>query len=201
MKGRVTLIGLLFWTAVSVEGLEGHGVLGRVVQHHIMVTAGKSYMDVTVELTFHSVFAQRERERMDANRDGVIEADEGKQYLHGILPMLETGLRMIAGKREIVLTLLHHPELDLLGNEGAGSHPLRVSVFYVTRLDHELRRTSVIDLENRLWLEAPALCSLELRSRGGSSRVGRRLSSLFEPGSEKRRLSLELSPVSTSAPR
>lgn len=200
MKERVALIGLLFWTAVSVEALEGHGVLGRVVQHHIIVTAGKSYVDVTVELTFHSIFAQRERERMDANHDGVIEAGEGKQYLHGILPTLETGLRMIAGKREIALTVLHRPELDLLGNEEAGSHPLRVRAFYVTRLDHGLRRTSVVDLEDRLWLEAPALCSLELRSRGGSSRARRRLSSLLGPGSE-RRLSLELFPVSTSAPR
>ena len=157
MKKRIILIGFLLWTVFAVERLQGHGVLGQVVQHHIIVTAGEFHIDVTVELTFHSVFAQRERQRLDTNRDGFIEAKEVEQYLAGILAKLEPGLRMETRQREIDLIRLHPPELDLLGNEESGAHPLRVSAFYLARLDRGLRKAGVVDLEDRLWMEGHAL--------------------------------------------
>ena len=198
MKRGIILAGVLCWTAAAVERLPGHGVLGRVVQHHIVATIGASHLDVTVELTFHSVFAQRERRRLDADRDGLIQEGEAQRYLDEILGGLETGLRLTAGDREIDLTTLHSPELDLMGNEAAAAHPLRVKAYYVARLEDPVRRAGPADLEDQLWPEAPALCSLEVRIRGGSRRVGRRQSTLFAPGSE-RRLSLELFTVSGSA--
>ncbi len=200
MKRGIILAGLLCWTLAGVERLPGHGLLGRAVQHHIVATVGASHLDVTVEVTFHSVFAQRERRRLDADGDGLIQAGEARRYLDQILGSLETGVRMTAREREIDLTTLHPPELDMLGNEAAGAHPLRVRATYVARLDERLKRAGQVNLEDRLWLETPALCSLEVRNQGSAIRVGRRSTSVFGPGSS-RRVSLELVPQEASTHR
>ena len=200
MKRGIILAGLLCWTLAGVERLPGHGLLGRAVQHHIVATVGASHLDVTVELTFHSVFAQRERRRLDADGDGLIQAGEARRYLDQILGSLEAGVRMTAREREIDFTTLHPPELDLMGNEAAAAHPLRVRASYVARLDERLRRAGPVNLEDRLWLETPALCSLEVRNQGSAIRVGRRSTSFFDPGS-RRRLSLQLIPREASTHR
>ena len=198
LKRGFILAGLLCWTLAPLERLPGHGVLGRVVQHHIVATVGASHLDVTVELTFHSVFAQRERRRLDADRDGLIQAEEAQRYLDQILGSLEAGLWMTSGDREIDFTTLHPPELDLMGNEAAAAHPLRVRASYVARLDERLRRAGPVDLEDQLWPEAPALCSLEVRNQERSSRVVRRWTCFFGPRNS-RRFSLELCPRAATA--
>ncbi len=200
MKRGIILAGLLGWALAGVERLPGHGVLGRVVQHHIVATAGASHLDVTVELTFHSVFAQRERRRMDADGDGLIRAEETRQYLDEILGTLEAGLWISAGKREINLTTLHSPEVDLLENEAAGAHPLRVRASYVARLDDRMRRAGPVDLEDRLWPEAPALCSLQVRTQERSGGLVKRRTCFFGPRNA-RRFRLELSPRAASVIR
>ncbi len=193
MKRGIILAGLLGWALAGVERLPGHGVLGRVVQHHIVATAGASHLDVTVELTFHSVFAQRERRRMDADGDGLIRAEETRRYLDEILGTLEAGLWISAGKREINLTTLHSPEVDLLENEAAGAHPLRVRATYVARLDDRMRRAGPVNLEDRLWPEAPALCSLQVRTWERSGGLVNRRTCFFGPRNA-RRFRLELCP-------
>ena len=193
MKRGIILAGVLCWTAAAVERLPGHGVLGRVVQHHIVATIGASHLDVTVELTFHSVFAQRERRRLDADRDGLIQEGEAQRYLDEILGGLETGLRLTAGDREIDLTTLHSPELDLMGNEAAAAHPLRVKAYYVARLEDPVRRAGPADLEDQLWPEAPALCSLEVRNLERSSQLVRGWTCFFGPR-KSRRFRLEMCP-------
>ena len=200
MKRGIILAGLLGWALAGVERLPGHGVLGRVVQHHIVATAGASHLDVTVELTFHSVFAQRERRRMDADGDGLIRAEETRQYLDEILGTLEAGLWISAGKREINLTTLHSPEVDLLENEAAGAHPLRVRATYVARLDDRMRRAGPVDLEDRLWPEAPALCSLQVRTQERSGGLVKRRTCFFGPRNA-RRFRLELCPLAASVIR
>ncbi len=200
MKRGIILAGLLCWLLAPLERLPGHGVLGRVVQHHIVATVGASHLDVTVELTFHSVFAQRERRRLDADGDGLIRAEETRRYLDEILGALEAGLWISAGTREINLTTLHPPEVDLLENEAAGDHPLRVRATYVARRAGTLKRTGLAQLESRLWPEAPALCFLEIRHRGSAIGPGRRVTSFFGPGTS-RRFSLDLFPRAAAARR
>ena len=186
VKRGIILAGFLCWLLAPPERMPGHGVLGRVVQHHIVATVGASHLEVTVEVTFHSVFAQRERRRLDADGDGLIRAEETRRYLDEMLGSLEAGLWISAGKREINLTTLHPPEVDLLENGAAGAHPLRVRASYVARLDDRVRRAGLADLENRLWPEAPALCSLEVRNGGTAMGAGRRSTSFFGPGSSRR---------------
>ncbi len=193
MKRGIILVGLLCWTLAPLERLPGHGVLGRVVQHHIVATVGASHLDVTVELTFHSVFAQRERRRLDADGDGLIQAGETRRYLVEILDTLEAGLWISAGTRKIDLATLHPPEVDLLENEAAGAHPLRVRASYVARLDDRMRRAGPVDLEDRLWPEAPALCSLQVRSQERSGGLVRGRTCFFGPRNA-RRFRLELCP-------
>ena len=200
MKRGLILAGLLCWTLAGVERLPGHGVLGRVVQHHIVATVGASHLDVTVEVTFHSVFAQRERRRLDADRDGLIQEGEARRYLDQILGSLEAGLWMTSGDREIDFTTLHPPELDLLENEAAGAHPLRVRAYYVAKLDERLRRAGPVDLEDRLWPEAPAVCSLQVRSQERTGGLVRDRICSFGPRNA-RRFRLELCPRTASVIR
>ena len=200
MKRGIILAGLLCWTLAPLERLPGHGVLGRVVQHHIVATAGASHLDVTVELTFHSVFARRERRRLDADGDGQIRPEETRRYLEEILNSLEAGLWISAGKREIDLTTLHPPEVDLLENEAAGAHPLRVRASYVARLDDRMRQAGPVELENRLWPEAPALCSLQVRSQERTGGLVRKRTCFFGP-LNARRFRLDLCPRATSVIR
>ena len=200
MKRGIILAGLVCWTVAPLERLPGHGVLGRVVQHHIVATVGASHLDVTVEVTFHSVFAQRERRRLDADGDGLIQAEETRRYLDEILGSLEAGLWISAGKREINLTTLHPPEVDLLGNEAAGAHPLRVRASYVARLDDRVRKAGAVELEDQLWPEATALCSLQVRSQERTGGLVRRRTCFFGP-LNARRFRLELCPGAASVIR
>ncbi|MDE2965354.1 MAG: hypothetical protein OXU26_15705 [Acidobacteriota bacterium] len=193
MKRGIILAGLLCWLLAPPERLPGHGVLGRVVQHHIVATVEASHLEVTVEVTFHSVFAQRERRRLDADGDGLIRAAETRRYLDEILGALEAGLRISAGKREINLTTLHPPEVDLLENEAAGAHPLRVRASYVARLDDRMRQEGPVELEDQLWPEAPALSSLQVRSRERSGGLARGRTCFFGPRNA-RRFRLKLCP-------
>ena len=186
MKRGIILASLLCWLLAPLERLPGHGVLGRVVQHHIVATVGTSYLDVTVEVTFHSVFAQRERRRLDADGDGLIQAEETRRYLDEILGALEAGLRISAGKREIKLTTLHPPELDLLENEAAGAHPLRVRASYVASLDDRMRQAGPVELEDQLWPEAPALSSLQVRSHRRTGGLARGRTCFFGPQNARR---------------
>lgn len=62
--------------------------------------------------------------RLDADGDGLIQAEETRRYPDEILGTLEAGLWISAGKRRLHLTTLHPPEVDLLENEAAGAHPL-----------------------------------------------------------------------------
>jgi hypothetical protein len=171
-----------------------------VVQHHIVATVGASHLDVTVELTFHSVFAQRERRRLDADGDGMIRAEEIRRYLDEILGTLEAGLRISSGKRAIGLTTLHPPEVDLLENEAAGAHPLRVRASYVARLDDRMRSAGAVELEDRLWPEAPALGSLQVRSQQRTGGLVRKRTCFFGP-LNARRFRLELCPRANSVIR
>ncbi len=196
MKRGIILAGLLCWLLAPPERLPGHGVLGRVVQHHIVATVGASHLEVTVEVTFHSVFAQRERRRLDADGDGLIQAEETRRYLDEILGSLEAGLWVSAGKREINLATLHPPEVDLLQNEAAGAHPFRVRASYVARLDDWTRQAGPVELEDQLWPEAPALCSLQVRSQERTGGLLRGRTCFFGPRNS-RRFRLELCPRST----
>ena len=96
VKRGIILAGFLCWLLAPPERMPGHGVLGRVVQHHIVATVGASHLEVTVEVTFHSVFAQRERRRLDADGDGLIRAEETRRYLDEMLGQL---LKRACGSR------------------------------------------------------------------------------------------------------
>src|SRR5439155_10425923 len=60
---------------------------------------------------------------------------------------------------------LYSPELDLLRNDQTGVHPFRLRLFYFARTPMWFVPGSVLELEDRLWPEAPALCSMNALDR------------------------------------
>ncbi len=159
----ITLLVLVVCTCYPAMG---HGVLSAQIEHHVKVVVATTHVDLAIDLTFHGDHALVERRRMDADRDGRISKSELTTYL-GQMTGLEKRVQLQAEGRELEVVQLYDPELSLLENDRAGSHPLTLRLFYFTRLPRGLRSGRVFELAERLWSRAPAFFSMETHGREG----------------------------------
>ena len=142
-------------------------MLEELVEHRVEIVVGTGNIDLEVELTFHGKYAQGERHRMDRDRDGTISSSELATFLAGTTLRLAEGIRLKADGRELETFQLYNPEPDLLGNDRSGSHPFKLRLFYFARAPRFSFAEGILELEDGLWAEAPALCSPGTGRRNG----------------------------------
>ncbi len=157
---------LLFLTWTS-RPTAGHGTLEELVEHRVAIAVGTGNIDLEVELTFHGKYAQGERRRMDRDQDGKISGSELATFVGGTTRRLAEGIRLRADGRELETFQLFNPEPDLLGNDRSGSHPFKLRLFYFARAPRFPLAGGILELEDGLWAEAPALCSPGTGRRDG----------------------------------
>jgi hypothetical protein len=128
---------------------------------------GSNHIDLELDLTFFEQHSATERKAMDASGDGLVSTEERQAYLARLAPTLarKVGLR-VAGK-ELPLTLLYEPELDLPENSVArlSHHRLRIVCFAATPTS--LKSGDEIVIEDRLWPGAKFLGSIRAEGRDG----------------------------------
>ena len=155
--------------SVSVN-VTAHEALQNFVDHRIEVTVGPRYVDAAIHLTFYGPHALRERRCMDSNRNGTISQVEVSIYLGRLAPSLEAGIGLETGGRRLGAIPLYTPEIDLLDDAAVGGHPFVLRVFYFVPTPESIGLESVVELDDRLWPDTPARCTI---------RISNELSSIF----------------------
>ena len=120
-----------------------------------------------LELTFFEEESAKERGAMDADGDRLISTAEKESYLARLAPTLGRSVLLHVAGREVALTPLYDPELDLLANNktGPGHHCLRLFLFAST--PPNLRGGDELVIEDRLWPEAGSLGTMHTEGRDG----------------------------------
>ena len=143
-----------------------HEAFAEYIWHRVQLSANSRHIDVTIELTFFETWSSRERQRMDANRDGCIQRSEIHDYTSKLAHVAgrEIGLR-IAG-RPVALIPLYAPEVNLLGRDSVegGHHQLTLRFFATS--PKEFTAGTAITVDDRLWPEARCLTELSTAGEG-----------------------------------
>ena len=77
------LVGLGVLGCVILLGVGqayAHSSLSRFIEHHLSVSVGPRYIDISLDLTFYHPRSALEREKMDQDRDGTISNEELRDY-------------------------------------------------------------------------------------------------------------------------
>ena len=160
MSQSRSLNAALIIVSGAINPVAAHEIMMTYVAHAVHVVVGPSNIDVTVELTFNELVSLEERKQMDLNRDGWINDGELAAYLARLGPAFASSLELTVDGNSVKLFDLYEPELDLLGAEivGPAHHVLRLSFFARTRSSVSGKQQQIL-LHDRLWANAPALCS------------------------------------------
>ncbi len=164
---RLGWVPLGGWLLAGTGGAPAHEQLAAFVQHHVHLSVGKRYIDVTLDLTFFEDWSARERLAMDANRDGRITRAESEAYLKKLAPDLARQVRLRVAGHEFDLTPLYDPELDLLGSNQTGPARHRLRLWFFGPTPANLRPGDDIVIEDRLWSQAQALATFQAEGRDG----------------------------------
>jgi hypothetical protein len=170
--GRVifgTVAVLLFVVSVQLispaPGL-AHSVFDDYINHRIDLKIDPNNIDVTVELFFHAHRSETERVLMDVNFDGSIMPAEIREYLSLVEKQIDGGIELKADGRSLPVIGLYGPELKLHNVDSVGDHPHTLRLYFFARTPEWLEQGSLITLEDNLWQNVPASCSLSVESKG-----------------------------------
>lgn len=177
------LLVLLVWTIPDLPSARAHGILDKTTHHHLILKADKNYLDLQIDLTFPPAPAANQRQLLDRDNNGRITSKETSHYLAGTSLRVPQELVVKIDGKDYRLFELYPPEIDLLDNSMTGSYPLILRFFYSIRTPQDIRADSVIEVEDRLWQEEAALCSLRIRSQKAHNLERR--STLSEAGSSR----------------
>lgn len=145
-----------------------HDVFTAYIQHRIELTLGARYTDVTIELTFFEDTSEHEREHLDADGDGRISRAESNAYIRHMAAEAEKQVRLLADGRELALTSLYAPRLDLLGDNQVGRSHHRLTLYFFAATPDDLTPGTEFVVADRCWPAARALGSLEVKGADGS---------------------------------
>jgi hypothetical protein len=166
---RVRLIATILFVAWAGR-TSAHDLYAAFVQHHVKIEVGAKHIDLTLDLTFFEEWSSRERQQMDADKDGRITRSEIEWYLMKHGPALASRVKMLVAGREVPLAELYEPEVELLGNNRAEPAHHRLRLFLFAPTPSTLRAGDSVVIEDRLWPQAQALITLDgAASDGGKS--------------------------------
>ena len=165
---RFLCCGILAGLVLSAAARAGaHDVLADYIQHAVTVTVESNHTDLELELTFFELHSGAERKAMDTDRDGLVSTDERQTYLARLAPTLPRQVSLRVAEKELPLTLLYEPELELAENSTSklSHHRLRIFLFAATPTN--LKSGDEIVIEDRLWSAAKSLGNVFAAGRDG----------------------------------
>ncbi|MBI4558432.1 MAG: hypothetical protein HY706_12695 [Candidatus Hydrogenedentes bacterium] len=153
---------LFFFACRSVSA---HEDLGELVQHRLDFNIGLENVDICVDLTFHAALARTERLRADINGDGELSGQETTGYLKRVAEETAAGIQLRVNDCELAVVPLYEPQVDWLQDSQAGSHSLTLSLFYFVRTPPVKTSEVVLQIKDRLWPNAAAMCLVEAQGQ------------------------------------
>jgi hypothetical protein len=164
-------------------GVRAHEAFADYVWHRVQLDMNAQHIDVTVELTFFETWSTRERQRMDANRDGQVQRAESEEYANRIAATVSKKLALLVAGRRVALIPHYAPEVNLLGrNTVEGGHH-QLTLRYFAPVPAELSGKSELIIEDRLWPEARCLAECAIAENAtGVLEAGRVVERAFPAG-------------------
>ncbi len=160
----LVLVGILpEWHREAVA----HDLFTAYIQHSVHLTVGAKYVNLTLDLTFFEEWSWRERQTMDADRNGHITRSELESYLKRLAPVVAEQVNLRIAGHEVELVPLYDPEVNLLGNDQTGPARHRLRLFFFAAKPAALRAGDELVIEDSLWPEAKALGTLQAEGRDG----------------------------------
>ncbi len=142
-----------------------HDFFTGYIQHSVLITVGVRYIDLEIDLTFFEEWSARERTAMDADASGRITRAESESYAKKLESELCQTVTLRLAGRELGLSPLYPPELDLLGNDRTGPAHHRLKLFFFVPTPAVLRAGDEMVVEDRLWPRAKAFGTLQSEGR------------------------------------
>ncbi len=164
---HVLLVWLVGCCWISGSQALAHETLSRFLEHRAIVSAGPRNIDLQLDITFYHPRSAHERQRMDLNHDGTIDEHEIQVYLDVLQQTLDKKLSLQIDQTLVPLIPLYEPELlmNRPRTDEVGSQVLRLYMF--ARTPGDLKPGSRILLEDRLWLDEPAILTVSVEGTGG----------------------------------
>jgi hypothetical protein len=144
-----------------------HEAFREYIWHHVQLDVTARHVDVTVELTFFEDWSFRERQRMDTNKDGLIQRSEVEAYATKIAVAIIPHVSLLVAGQPVALIPLYSPEVNLLGRDTLQGGHHRLTLRFFSAIPKELSIGSSITIEDRLWPEARSLA--DISTRGGAA--------------------------------
>jgi len=144
-----------------------HSLLETHVEHHTRLLVGSENIDVELELLFFSGSSLVERRKIDADIDGVLGEEEIEAYLAEVATLAEKALGLLVDGEPLELVPLDEPRVESLRGARVRPAPHRLRLRYFARTPAGLGAGSEIRLEEKLFLQAPAICSSEAHGHEG----------------------------------
>lgn len=135
-----------------------------VVHHIIRVVPQPEHVEVRVTIEFPPGASLHEREKMDSDRDGRIDAEEQTRYLDEVARAADAELSLAVNGTSERLMALYEPKLSLEGKTGVTEHPHTVELAYFS--DMPPKAGTSLTLTDETWVEQPARFTLEPSERG-----------------------------------
>jgi hypothetical protein len=162
-SGRWILVGLV--AVVVAPRAAPHEDLQEFVHHAMRVRVTARNIDVTVRLTFYGELARLERRRMDTDGNGAIDGTELAAYTAWAAGATADALEIAfvhvapAGSSPQALRtmLLYEPAVGLHEVWEASEAPVTVTLHYFARTPARLAPGAELQVDDALWLEAPAI--------------------------------------------
>jgi hypothetical protein len=165
----VLLVGWVLACLVffALPPAQAHDIFAEYIQHALTCAVGSNHLDVELELTFFEHPSIAERKVMDTDSDGQVSTAERESYLARVAPTLAQQVSLHVDGKELTLTPLYEPELDLPENSTTklSHHHLRIFLFCATPAN--LKSGDSIVIEDRLWPSARFLGSVHAEGRDG----------------------------------
>jgi hypothetical protein len=168
---RITKFYVVAWVGLSAALLAppgyAHTSLADCLQHRIRMKVNPVNMDIKIRLTFYALRSLPIRQQIDIDHDGVITKTEVQTYLQDQENFLSDALALWADDREVAVSVLYRPEMDLEENNTVGPFPLELRLFYFARTPEWIHSGSIITFADRLWSDIPAVRTLDVSGEQG----------------------------------
>ncbi len=135
--------------------------------HRTRVMASAEHIDVEIRLTFYEAPSRAERDRMDADRDGMISATECEAYVNANEEAWRSSLGLRVDGEVVDPITLYAPRVDLLAREevNTGRHELTLSYFVKT--PPQPPDTFTVEISDHLWSDTSRIPDLTVSSSEG----------------------------------
>lgn len=159
---------MALWLAVPCGLAMAHSNLSEYVQHDVHLEASKSYIDLTVQLTFFDDAAEAQRRVLDCNGDGDFSAQEREVFKKALLTDAEKALSLQVAGARVDLVPRFDPEVECAVPPGGEAHlRFEIRLHFFADLPAQPDGRAALEVNDSLFAEVPAMASLRVSAKDG----------------------------------